>query len=411
MAVTLASAVIGWVVAASVLLALVYRRALVIAWREPTLRAPVLILESDDWGYGPPLQAARLDRIADLLCGFRDARGRHPMMTLGIVLGGPDVDTMRRDGAATYQRLTIDDARLAPVLDAMTRGAARGVFALQLHGLEHYWPACLLRSARDDAAISAWLTAQELPRTEALPPALQSRWIDAVRLPSTSLPVSEVTAAAVDEVRVFTKVFGIRPEVAVPPTFVWTRDVESAWANAGVRVVVTPGRRSESRGQDGAMIYCPDEVFNGAIAPSGVSYVVRNNYFEPMLGHTHTRVLEDLKRNTRLGRPTLVEMHRSNFIGDDQMAERAFEESTRMLSAVRAAFPHIRFMSTGELATSYRNRSDLLEDSLKTRFHVCLARLAGISRLRKLAWLTGAIGPAWLAYAASAPRPSGESLR
>jgi len=31
------------------------------------LRAPVLILESDDWGYGPVEQAQRLEQIAELL--------------------------------------------------------------------------------------------------------------------------------------------------------------------------------------------------------------------------------------------------------------------------------------------------------------------------------------------------------
>ena len=39
----------------------------------------------------------------------------------------------------------------------------------------------------------------------------------------------------------FAEVFGVTPEVVVPPTFVWTDAVESAWARAGARVVVTPG--------------------------------------------------------------------------------------------------------------------------------------------------------------------------
>ena len=54
-------AAILWLAISSALLALAYRRALWAAWNEPVLRAPVLILESDDWGYGPPVQAEHQD--------------------------------------------------------------------------------------------------------------------------------------------------------------------------------------------------------------------------------------------------------------------------------------------------------------------------------------------------------------
>src|SRR5512132_813809 len=103
------AAVILWLAFASALLALAYRRTLLAAWREPVLRAPVLILESDDWGYGPLLQAERLDRLAELLAAFRDAFGRHPVTTLGVVLAGPDTARMRADEWRIYHRMALDD--------------------------------------------------------------------------------------------------------------------------------------------------------------------------------------------------------------------------------------------------------------------------------------------------------------
>src|ERR1700756_3693730 len=81
---TVIAAAILWLAVAAAVLALAFRRALAGAWREPVLRAPVLIFESDDWGYGPLLQAERLERIAELLTRFRDGRGRHPVTTLGV---------------------------------------------------------------------------------------------------------------------------------------------------------------------------------------------------------------------------------------------------------------------------------------------------------------------------------------
>src|SRR6202163_3049538 len=289
----LIAAIVIWLAVSSALLAFAFRRALAAAWREPVLRAPVLILESDDWGYGPQVQAEQLDRLADLLAGFHDTL-RHPSVaTRGVVLAGPDTERIRAGGCRTYYRVTLADPRLASVREAMLRGAARGVFSLQLHAMEHYWPASLMRHAAVDEKIRRWLTGAEFPATEALPAPLQSRWIDATELPSKQLPIDDVAMAAVEEIRTFTAVFGAKPEVIVPPTFVWNDAVESAWAHAGARIVVTPGIRNESRDANGHVVAGERTDFNAATGPHGVSYVVRNGYLEPSLGVTHQRTLGD----------------------------------------------------------------------------------------------------------------------
>jgi hypothetical protein len=398
------AAAILWLALSSAVLALIYRRALFAAWREPVLRAPVLILESDDWGYGPPLQSERLDRIAELLAGFRDAFGRHPVTTLGVVLGGPDTERMLADGWRTYHRLALDDPRLAPVREAMLRGAARGVFALQLHGMEHFWPACLMHSAASSERVRQWLAGSAFPSTEELPAPLQSRWIDATELPSKPLPSEQVSNAAREEVRAFAALFGTLPEVVVPATFVWNDAAEAAWVRAGVRVVVTPGIRNESRDAYGRVVAGAWRYFNAASGPLGVTYVVRDCYLEPSLGHTHARTLDELREKTRAGRPTLVEMHRLNFIGDERAASQALDEMKRLLEAARATFPDLRFMSTAELARQCREHSSLVERSVRTRVHYLIRRLADESRLVKLAWASGAALVALLTYAVTRPR-------
>jgi hypothetical protein len=400
------AAALLWLVATSVLLAIVFRRALHAAWREPVLRAPVLILETDDWGYGPLVQAARLDRIAALLARFRDPLGRHPVATLGVVLAGPDTERIRADRCRAYHRITLADARLAGVRDAMQRGVARGVFALQLHALEHYWPASLMRCATTDERVRQWLTGAEFPATETLPPPLQSRWIDATALPSKPLPDDTVSVAVADEVRTFAEVFGVSAEVVVPPTFVWTDAVESAWTRAGVRVVVTPGERNESRDAEGRVVAGGRTYFNAAPGTAAVSYVVRNGYLEPSLNVMHQRTLDALRSGTRNARPTLIEMHRLNFLGDEAAAQNAIDEIRRLLEVAQSEFPTLRFMSTAELVRDCHARSALVERRLGARVHVCIRRLAGSSRLRKLAWATGVAVPAWMTYVATRPRAS-----
>lgn len=397
------AALVAWLTACTVALALGFRHTVAAAWREPVLRAPVLILESDDWGYGPVEQAQALRRIADVLAGFWDDASRHPVMTLGVILAGPDTAAIRSFGLKHYCRLTLTDQPLLTVREAMLDGAKRGVLALQLHGREHYWPDCLMRAAAERPQVRDWLIANGLPRTEELPSELQSRWMDASALPSQPLPRDRVRCEAACEVRAFAEAFGTTPDVAVPPTFAWTRDVEDAWVRAGVRTIVTPGRRSESRDATGRFVYEDRRIHNGDRGRGDCVFLVRDVYFEPVLGHDHRRAVGDVVAKTRLGRPALVEIHRMNFVPPGDAADKALDELGRLIEEVRKLLPDMRFMSTSELAGHYREQSDMLERRTAARLHFLFRRLAGVSKLRKLAWITGAIVPASIAYAITRP--------
>ena len=69
---------------------LAFAAPLVARWREPVLKRPVLVIESDDWGAGPLAQAEALTSLAALLQRVRDGSGRPAVMTLGVVLEVPD---------------------------------------------------------------------------------------------------------------------------------------------------------------------------------------------------------------------------------------------------------------------------------------------------------------------------------
>src|SRR5690606_20903595 len=141
----------------------------------------------------------------------------------------------------------------------------------QRHGLEHCWPASLLETTREDAALRAWL-ADPAARSEALPSALQSRWVDAAVLPSRAIPETEIRAAVDEEAALFRRIFGEAPPVAVPNTFVWTEAVERAWTASGVSCVVTCGRQYEGRAADGGLMSATRQILNGEIGAGGVRY-------------------------------------------------------------------------------------------------------------------------------------------
>jgi len=392
----------SWLFFAVLIVVGLNRGILVVLWREPMLKHPVLIIESDDWGAGPPEQAVQLERIAAVLASHADRAGRKPVMTLGVVLGVADSARTLADGLRRYHGKFLNDPECAAIVAVIRRSAESGVFALQLHGGEHYWPSALLAAALSDPQVSAWLGGSGVPATESLPAALQSRWIDATELPSKPLRVDEIRAAALAEVAKFRSIFGKQAMVAVPPTFIWNDAVEAAWAEGGIQFVVTPGRRYQARDADGNPTAAGPAIANGNRGAGGIMYLVRDDYFEPARGHQAERGLAALARKAWAGRPTLLETHRANFLGDAKVADAAIMELDRLLALALEAFPDVQFLSTEELALSMRRQDPrLVERRLTMRLHVWLRRLWGVSRLRKFAYLTGAIIPAWLVYVAS----------
>ncbi len=386
-----------WLTAGAVLI-WHYRRDLLSLWREPVLRRPVLVIESDDWGPGPKADAQQLHRVAKVLSRYKDSDGHPPVMTLGMVLAVPDAELMRQEGCQRYHRVLLSHPQYPAMRDVIQRGVASGVFALQLHGTEHFWPPALMAAASLDPDIRRWLTGDEA-RTESLPSHLQSRWMNASGLPSRPIPESQVNATVAEEVEAFIAIFGCPPRVVVPPTFAWNPVVEKAWADAGVRVIVTPGQRYEARDHAGALIANGGPILNGQAGAGGVMYVVRDDYFEPALGHMAEKGLAAMQIKSRMGRPTLLETHRFNFVDDPDVADAALNELDGLIAGALQRFPDVIFTSTEQLAhrMSIADTS-LVEVNVMRRIAVWLLRSREVPRLWKLAWLTGAIVPGALLF-------------
>ena len=386
-----------WFIATGTLVFLYGRRGILAAYREPVLRRPVLIIESDDWGAGMDGQASALGKIADILTCFTDCDGRRPVMTLGMILATADGEKTLSGGS--YHRRTISMQTHGPLLNAINRGIEAGVFSVQLHGMEHFWPAALQEASKQDAAVRDWLARSPEYQTEALPSPLQSRWVDASVLPARRLSITDIRQAVQEEVRAFEGIFGTVPMVVVPPTFVWNEDVESAWARAGVSVIVTPGCRYETRDGQGRPAGRGRAIYNGEPGANTLIYVVRDAYFEPSFGHTARQALDTLSAITAQGRPTLFETHRFNFLDTREKQRFALGELEQLLRMSLARFPELAFLSTERLATILRNRDpEWLELRLRRRLHTWITRIGRLPRLRKLAWLTGWIVPAGLLW-------------
>ncbi len=384
---------IGWV----------YRDRLRALWRQPVFAEPMLVLESDDWGAGPLAQAQALRDIADTLSRYRDATGRPPMISLALVLAVPDGPAFAADGA--YRRVELDAPMLAPVLAALREGLRRRVFSAQLHGHEHFWPPTLTTST--DPAVSAWLRQPPPADTERLPSHLQSRWVDASRLPSVPLPAEQIRAAVDEEVAAYRRILGVLPLVVVPPTFVWTREVERAWAAAGVEFVVTPGLRSTCRNAQGLPDGDEGPIVNGDRA-DGLTCLVRTDYFEPARGRDAAYALRALGKAVSEGHPCVLENHRDNFIFDADQAHRSLAELDALCAGALRQHPGLRFLATVELGRILRSRDpQWIVRPWRERLPFVWQRLRHSGRPWKLMRLTGlaALGAVLVGLLGRRPEP------
>ena len=367
------------------LLVVVYRRDLARLWREPVFRQPILIVESDDWGAGPLSQAAALRAIANVLDRHRDATGRAPIFNLALVLAVPDGPAI--DAGGEYRRVCLDEPVFGPIMAALRDGQGCGVFALQLHGLEHYWPAALMAS--NNAWVQAWLRQAVPATTEHLPSPLQSRWVDAASLPSKPHASAAISAAVAEEVQTYTRVFGVPPKVVVPPTFVWTREVELAWAVQGLECIVTPGWRYTRRNAHGMPDGDEGPIVNGDRS-GRVTYLMRTGYFEPGRGRDAEHGLRALIQAAAEGRVCLLENHRDNFIADPEQHQHSVAELDKLYREALKRHDDLRFLSSSELGAVLRTSDpQWLVLGIPERLPFIWQRLRHAGRLWKLMVLTG----------------------
>jgi len=390
----LAALLLCWI-AVSALMITLYRKPLLALWREPLLRDPVLIIESDDWGAGPTEQATALSALQSTLDHYQDRHGQPPVMTLGIILAVADTAAIKAsldaNGKPTqYQRISLSDPALSEVRKAIMAVHDAGIFALQLHGMEHYRPASLMQAAHNDKQVADWLTGPPLPTTEPLPSPLQSRWTDSSQLPSTALPSAEIDALVAEETSRFNNTFGQPARVVVPPTFQWTVEVEQAWSDAGIRTLVSPGSRQTRREADGTLSSDGSQQHNGGQGHGQIHYLIRDAWFEPAMGHSAAKGLQALQTRSQLKRPTLLETHRFNFLGEQRKA--SLNELDQLLRGALQQHPDLRFCSSEQLSDRLRSRDPAwIEPRFSSRCATFLQRLRPIPRIGKLARL-GAFG-------------------
>lgn len=131
-------------------------------------------------------------------------------------------------------------------------------------------------------------------------------------------------------------------------------------------------------------------MLNGEQGEKGVRYLVRDDYFEPALGHRAEQAVKAFQLKSDLGRPCLLETHRFNFLGEN--AEASLAELDRLLSRVLAASSHVRFLSPIALLEAMSSASSgFLALDFGSRLYAWVARARRLPTFSRLGRLAGVL--------------------
>ena len=379
------SAILLWFVMAIVLLLIVYAKEFKRLWQEPMLRYPFVIFDSDDWGVGPKDQTQALEELLNLFLSYQDRNHRHPRLALGLILAEPDKSRIEASQNEYYYK-DLSDKAYTELVAVIKQGYKSHVFDLYLHGMEHYWPASLMHNLHLEE-VQSWLFGKIPQITEDLPSFLQSRWCDTSTLPSKPIPDAEIGKAVAQEQACFKKIFEQEAKVIVPPTFVWTEQVINAYLQKNINLFITPGRQFTGRTAEGGLISNGRTFYNGECDSSGACYLVRDIYFEPEKGHKAARVLDDIVDHTACGRPSLIEMHRLNFL---QNKSHSLNELKKLLDIISQKLPETLYLTAEQLMGIYKSADkQLLVMKKPERFAIWLIRVKKFLEYKRLSKYSG----------------------
>jgi hypothetical protein len=350
-----------------------------------TTRRKILVFDSDDWGSIRMPSKEVLDlfvsqgfidrhsvynsldslesnddltQLFDVLSSYHDAHGHPAVMTANLVVGNPDFSRIRQSGFSEYHAEPVTETLKRysyrdQVEKLWKEGLASGVFIPQFHGREHVnvirWMKALKERSND-----IMLT---FDHETTFSGKGDYNFMEVLDF-NTREDLYSMIASLKEGLRQFDSIFGYQARSFVPPCYVWTKEIEEAVAEQGIRYISGISFQLLPTGKFGN--YKRTYHFQGQKNRNGQSYLIRNAFFEPSLIKNADPV-EECLNHIRIAfncqKPAIVSCHRINFIGSLNEANRTVNLSLlgQLLKKVTENWPDIEFMSSdqlGDLMTS-----------------------------------------------------------
>ncbi len=330
---------------------------------------PLVLFQSDDWGRAgirdregwdelktaginlgeKPYDfysletAGDLQALSEVLHRHQDAVGRHPCIGMNFITANVDFPRLEVGGEKVPLYSLVDGWphpwQRPGLLEAYHQGIRVGVFFPALHGLTHFCAAAVTRELANDGEH------QRLLRTlwHAGTPYIQWRmpwigyeyWDPSLAREKRFLSLPDQRAAIRRAAEIYRALFAAIPLSACAPGYRSNEDTQTAWFEAGVRVV-----------QGG-----PDGLRRPYLDEKGMLLTFRNVEMEPATAPCELEsIVKQAGECFERGIPAVVSIHSLNF----HSTLKDFRTPTLglldgFLTAIRKRWPDVLYVHDGDL--------------------------------------------------------------
>jgi len=342
----------------------------------------IVVIESDDWGsIRMPSQSAfdrlkangvvleggdstrynrfdtlagraDLDALFNLLVGFRDSNGNHPVFTAVSLCANPDFEKIRESGFETYHLepfvTTLKRYGREDAFEWWKSGRENRLFVPQFHGREHLnvavWMRKLQSGDRDTRLAfdeGMWGFRNKNSNGINYQSAFDVEY-------STDIELQKQVIAG--GLKLFEQLHGYKASFFVPPNGPFNRGLEEVSADYGIRYLSASKIQKEPLGEKK---YKTSLHWVGQKNRHGQRYITRNCFFEPGREGADwvDSCLREIEVAFRWRKAAVISSHRVNYIGaiDVKNRENGLRELERLLSGILNRWPDVEFMTSDEL--------------------------------------------------------------
>jgi hypothetical protein len=359
-------------------------------WHTPR---KIVVFESDDWGsirmpdritydlllsrgirvdncpynkFDTLASEQDLSALFEVLAGFKDPSGNHPIITANCVVANPDFVKIRESGFRSYHyELFTDTLNRYPnhtrSFYLWREGIERKLFHPEFHGREHLH-------------VLRWMEALRLGLQETRLAFDHNMFGLSLHI-STENRKSYLQAydvhddSGLDQIRMiiseglllFRSILGYPARTFIAPNYTWPIRIEKDLAAWGVKYI--KGGIIQSAPVPDTHINKRVRHYTGQRNSEGQFHIERNCEFEPSLYPGRDSVNECLSQVARAfkwHKPAVITSHRVNYIGSivESNRDRTLEQLRMLLMKLKQNWPDIVFMAAEELG-------DLIADKTK----------------------------------------------
>lgn len=349
----------------------------------------IVVIESDDWGsvrmpsrevyeeflrkgvavdrdpycrYDCLATADDLSALFDVLTSVKDKNGHHAVLTADAVVANPVFDKIKESGFTEffYEPFTETLKRSSKhegAFELWKQGMTTGIFHPQFHGREHLNVKKWMRALQEgDEVTRLAFDLGSFGLTSDVDPRIKLNYMGAFNS-GLDQDIAEYDSILTEGLQLFEQLFGYKSESFIATTYTWSPKIEPILKRNGVKFLQGMVHQHIPLDDDTTFAYKKDN-FCGRKSNNGLTYLMRNCYFEPSQGSADARdCLERVKIAFRWHKPATISMHRLNVIGaiDESNRTKNLADLKWLLKEIVRLYPDVEFMSSDELGRTIIN--------------------------------------------------------